>query len=905
MRLAFILLLGGRLFAQSGDSLEFFEKKIRPILTTNCYVCHGPTIQTSGLNFSSPEGLAKVVSPGDPGQSRLYKAVSYAEKIKMPPTGKLKDRDIADLKTWIESGASLPKETAAVAANPMAARLAEGKKYWAFQPIQSPTPPNVKNEKWVKSPIDRFILAKLEEKSIPAPAPAAKLTLLRRATFDLTGLPPSLKEIGDFLADNSPDAFAKVVDRLLASPQYGENWGRHWLDVVRYADSTGMDEDHVLPNAWRYRDYVVKAFNEDTPFDRFLVEQIAGDLLPPDKPGGVNERGIVATGLLALGPRPLAQQDRVQAIYDVVDEQIDTTTKAFMGLTVACARCHDHKFDPILTKDYYSLAGIFASTEIYRNLGSPGSVSFLFEAPLDPSAFGRYQAARWTMYGKQLEMEEALAEDWAREYALMRPKIAESLVAAWKAEHTGAKADDPQAAKWLKWIRAADEKARQGYLKSWFDATEATIDQVARSYQERYLKAAIQFDEALESWRRKLASDIAQQRDLPKRPTPADLASGRAADAPDPFFAAATFNGGPMELADSPRVALARKEWKDLEASLPPEPPMAQGVRDSAMVDQKVFLHGSLYNLGEPAPKQFPTVLAGESQHPITKGSGRLEFAQWLASPNNPLTARVFVNRVWQGHFGEGLVRTPNNWGIMGEKPTHPELLDYLAKRFVDGGWSIKAMHRTIMLSSAYQMSSQAAQPVRDVDPANLLWSRFNRIRMTVEQIRDGILALSGNLDLTLGGSLLPTGPAVKGSRQQLDPDDLKRRTLYIPVRRGNIPVLLTTFDYGDATTAGDGRSRTNVAPQALFMINSRFVVERSKDFAKRLLDDAALSDKERIERAYLMVLTRSPEPDEIDSALTYIGNLEKQLGKPDSHLTAWQSLCQVLIATNEFLYLN
>ncbi len=350
MRLAFILFLGGQLLAQSGDPLEFFEKKIRPILATNCYVCHGQAMQMSGLNFSSPEGLAKVVSPGDPGQSRLYKAVSYAEKIKMPPTGQLKDQDIADLKAWIESGASLPKGTAAAPANPMAARLAEGKKYWAFQPIQSPTPPKVRNEKWVKSPVDRFILAKLEEKSIPAPAPAAKLTLLRRATFDLTGLPPGLKEIEDFLADNSQDAFAKVVDRLLASPQYGEHWGRHWLDVVRYADSTGMDEDHVLPNAWRYRDYVVKAFNEDTPFDRFLVEQLAGDLLPPDKPGGVNERGIIATGLLALGPRPLAQQDRVQAIYDVVDEQIDTTTKAFMGLTVACARCHDHKFDPILTR---------------------------------------------------------------------------------------------------------------------------------------------------------------------------------------------------------------------------------------------------------------------------------------------------------------------------------------------------------------------------------------------------------------------------------------------------------------------------------------------------------------------------------------------------------------------------
>jgi hypothetical protein len=316
-------------------------------------------------------------------------------------------------------------------------------------------------------------------------------------------------------------------------------------------------------------------------------------------------------------------------------------------------------------------------------------------------------------------------------------------------------------------------------------------------------------------------------------------------------------------------------------------------------------VRGDHFNAGEPAPKQFPTVLAGESQQPVSKGSGRLELAKWLASPEHPLTARVFVNRMWQWHFGEGLVRTPNNWGKMGEKPTHPELLDFLAKRFMDSGWSIKAMHRTIMLSSVYQMSSQAGARVREADPSNLLWSRFNRVRMSVEQIRDGILALSGNLDLGLGGSLLPTGPPAKGRRQQLDLDELKRRTMYIPVRRGSIPVLLTTFDYGDATTTGDGRSRTNVAPQALFMMNSRFVVERSKEFAKRLLDDAALSDAQRIERAYMMALTRRPEPDEVDSALTYLGNIEKQLGNPDAHLAAWQSLCQILIATNEFLYLN
>src|SRR5262249_20055877 len=347
---------------------------------------------------------------------------------------------------------------------------------------------------------------------------ASKLTLLRRVTYDLIGLPPTAQEIHDFLADNSKDAYAKVVERLLASPQYGEQWGRHWLDVARYADSTGMDEDHNYPYAWRYRDYVVKAFNDDLPYDRFVTEQIAGDLLPPDHPGGVNERGTIATGFLALGPKPLAQQDRLKMIYDVVDEQIDTVSKAFLGLTVACARCHDHKFDPILTKDYYSLASIFASTEAFRNLGRPGAVSYIYYAPLDPAAYSRYQEHRWQMYGKQLEMEDAMAEDWTREYGLLRPRIAELLTAAWKVERHGAKSEDAIVDKWARWLQSADDKARQGYLKKLFDATDTTVAQVAKEYQENYIKAATRLDGQLDNWRKRMAIEVVQDRDLPERP---------------------------------------------------------------------------------------------------------------------------------------------------------------------------------------------------------------------------------------------------------------------------------------------------------------------------------------------------------------------------------------------------
>ncbi|MGH9630079.1 MAG: DUF1549 and DUF1553 domain-containing protein, partial [Bryobacteraceae bacterium] len=723
-------------------------------------------------------------------------------------------------------------------------------------------------------------------------------TLLRRATYDLTGLPPTLAEIEDFQADNSAGAFAKVVDRLLASPQYGERWGRHWLDVARYADSTGMDEDHIYLHAWRYRDYVVQSFNQDLPYDQFVMEQIAGDLLP-----SAGKRGLVATGFLALGPKPLAQQDRIQMIYDVVDEQIDTVSKAFMGLTVSCARCHDHKFDPILTKDYYALASIFASTVSFRNQGRPGAVSWLYDAPLDPAAFARYQTHRWRMLAKQMEMEDALAQDLGREYAVLRPKVAAFLTVAWKVHAKGmaleaAAAEQnvgvKQAEKWLEWLRAADAKARETFLKKWVEATESTIDGVAQEYQESYNESAAKWDKQLENWRTRFSKEALQDRALPDRP--------KFDTEENPFFAAATFNRGPMDLPESQRVSFLRDEWELLQKSLPEEPALASGVCEGAIVEQRIFVRGSHQNPGEPVGKQFPIVLAGESQQPVTKGSGRLELGQWLADPEHPLTARVMVNRIWQWHFGEALMRTPNNWGTTGEKPTHPALLDYLAKEFVKSGWSVKAMHRLILLSSTYQMSSQASDEVREADPANRLWSRFNRTRMSVEQIRDSFLTLDGSLDRSIGGSLLPSE---KGRRPKIDPAEIKRRTLYIPVRRGRIPNLLATFDYGDATTSSDGRSRTNVAPQALFMMNSRFVVERALGFAKLLLKDEDLSDASRVERAYLMAWTRKPDADEVDSALTYISNLEQRLGTPDAHLTAWQSFCHILMSANEFIYLN
>jgi cytochrome c553 len=850
------------MFAQNADT-EYFEKNVRPVFAAKCQGCHGAKTQTAGLNLSTSAGLDRVVVKGDSAQSKMFRALSYTGEIKMPPSGKLAANEIAAVKAWIEMGAPWPKNSSA----------SQSKEHWAYQLVRDPALPAVKNAAWVQSPIDRFILAKLEAKNLRPAATASKLTLLRRVHFDLIGLPPTPDDIRSFLADSSPNAYAKVVDHLLASPQYGEHWGRHWLDVARYADSTGMDEDHIYPYAWRYRDYVVKAFNDDLPYNRFVMEQIAGDLLP--------EPRTVATGFLALGPKPLAQQDRVQMIYDVVDEQIDTTSKAFMGTTIACARCHDHKFDPILTKDYYSLASIFASTLDFRNLGRPGAVSYIYYAPLDAEAYARYQTHRWRMYGKQLEMEDALAEDLARENALARPKMAESIEAAWKTRD----ASD----KWVK-LFGSDKP----YARKWSQADAGTIKQVAQEYAESYNKTARKWDGQLENWRKRYATEVAQDRDLPARP--------KFNAEEDPFFDAVTFHEGPLDFAESARVAELRREWQVLVKSLPPEPPMASAVTEGAPVDQHVFLHGDPHSLGDPVAKTFPVVLAGNAQKPVTKGSGRLELAQWLAGADHPLIARVMVNRIWQWHFGEALVRTPNNWGTTGDVPVHGELLDYLARRFVESDWSIKAMHRMILLSSTYQESSQSTPEMRDVDPANRLCGRFNRTRMSIEQIRDSILALDGRLDNTIGGSLLPAEGA---KRPKVDPEKITRRTLYIPVRRGSVPAVLSAFDFGDATSPGDGRARTNVAPQALFLMNSGFVQTRSEGFAKRLLDDASLTDPQRVERAYLMALTRNPDAGEVDAALSYIANLEKRLPASDAHTKAWQSFCHVLVATNEFIYLN
>jgi hypothetical protein len=757
--------------------------------------------------------------------------------------------------------------------------------FWSFRAIKDPAIA-------AQSPIDALILAKLNEKGLQPAKPASKLALIRRATFDLTGLPPTEAEMEAFQADQSPDAFAKVVDRLLASPRYGEKWGRHWLDVARYADSTGADEDHRYPYAWRYRDYVIGAFNRDLPYNQFVMEQIAGDLMPSPDGKEVNVEGITATGFLSIGPRLIAEQDKPKMLYDFIDEQIDTTTRGILGLTVACARCHDHKFDPIATADYYSLAAIFANTKAFSKIGT-GGVSDIYYAPLAPADV----VLRWMEHQSRLanmrrRINVVLDQETEQRQAPLRPRIAEYMMATRHPE-TASGLGPLVLARWTKFL--TPDKDPNPLLMRWHKATPENEQEVALAYQH-------EFDEQFKDWTARTAkwnqflSAATDGTALPTRPPlkDADMMFLRAVMLDKPT--------GPLALPDIEmaklysdetklKVAYLRARLDDMTKGGPQEPPMACAVTEGKPVAQHVLMRGNTASPGEPVTRRFPTILAGDDQPELPPGSGRLEFAQWLASPKNPLTARVFVNRVWQWHFGEGLVRTPSNWGLVGEKPSHPELLDYLAARFIEDGWSVKALHRRIMLSAAYQMSSDISAEAAEQDPGNRLLSHFSRRRLDVEEVRDAMLALDGSLDLTMGGTL-QTGFGTDGEnsagRLSIDPSTSKRRTVYLPLRRSNLPSLLNLFDFGDATTTCEGRALTNTAPQALFMMNSKFVDDRSAALQKELGG--------HVDLLYQRILDRLPTPAERDDALGYVQKVGER---------GWQSLARILLLSNEFIYVD
>jgi dsDNA-binding SOS-regulon protein len=851
---------------------DAFEIRVRPVLAARCQGCHGGKTPMAGIDLTSADGTARVDS------ARIHNALRSG---KMPPSARLKPAELDALVEWVAAGKKWPTASA---------RRGDGS-WWSFQPLGRAADNDT---------IDRFLDAKLAQAGLKPAPPADRATLLRRVTFDLTGLPPTPAEIESFQADRSPDAWRKVVDRLLASPRYGEHWGRHWLDVARYADSTGADEDHRYPHAWRYRDWVIRAFNTDMPFDRFARDQIAGDTYPAPAGAEVNVDGIVATGFLALGPKLIAEQDKKKMFYDIVDEQIEVVGKAFLGLTIACARCHDHKFDPISTKDYYSLASIFASSKQLAKL--EGTVSQLWNVPLvGKSEADAWQKGRDAADAKQKELDSAIGAEQTRYRERFALRMAEYMRAAREVYEGGRDADsvarerglEPGVVKgWAAYLKPSGE--RRIYLERWY-ADPGSAPDYQRDYEETVRIRA----QAREDWKK--AAEAAKAKGDPPPEMPRFLAGDNR------FFTEVVAAGGPFkipeELRETDKVKRLRAELKAAKDAAPADPPLACAVTEDTPIEQRVFVRGNPEALGDPVAKRFPTVLAGESQAAIASGSGRRELAEWTTRADHPLTARVMVNRIWQWHFGEGLVRTPNNFGKLGDPPSHPELVDWLAARFVAGGWSVKAMHRLILESAAYQRSSIASPEARSADPDNRLLSHFHQRRLAVEEMRDALLAIDGTLDTSMGGSLQSgtgTDKEFAEGRKSIDPDKQPRRMVYLPLRRSNLPTVLNLFDFGDATTSNEGRTQTNVAPQALYMMNGEFVASRAANLAARLRADGTLDDRGRLGRAHMAVFGRPAADPFLREAAAY---LERFPG-PDRAL-AWTSLCRALISSNDFLYVQ
>ncbi|MBP90020.1 MAG: hypothetical protein CMJ64_25485 [Planctomycetaceae bacterium] len=684
--------------ADDSAGVEYFESHVRPLLVRRCYECHSAESDPieGGLRLDSRAAWQRggdsgvVIVPGKPAASRLLKAVLYQDPtLAMPPDNALSEREIEVLRKWIEMGAPDPRTEKPQAAT-REIDLSAGRRFWSFQPVRDPQLPAVKNEAWVQTPVDRFVLSRLEEHGLRPVDRASRRTLIRRAYFDVVGLPPPPKEVDAFVNDKAPSAWPRLIERLLSSPHYGERWGRHWLDVARYADDQLKKEFFYrdLPHAWRYRDWVVRALNDDVPYDKFVMQQLAGDVLVDS----FGPEATAATGFLALGM--IYQDDGgtpegvAVAQAETLDDRVDTVTRGLLGLTVSCARCHDHKFDPIPAKDYYSLAGVFQNA---------------------------------------------------------------------------------------KYIEDAQVDRRDG--------------------------------------------------------------SGR-------YSAHAMIEGGSDDL--------------------------------------RVALRGNRLKPGEIAPRRFLRVIAGDDPKRFTIGSGRLELAQAIASPDNPLTARVIVNRIWQHYFGRGIVASASNFGRLGERPTHPKLLDWLASRLMEADWSLKRVHREILLSATYQLGTEFDENNDHLDGSNQWLWRMNRRRLDVESYRDSLLAASGELDSRIGGAAEP------------DLFTSRRRTIYGAVRRDNqsdSDELLRMFDFPNPRLSSSGRISTTTAQQQLFALNSAFVIERARALAARTLDTR---------QAFLIVLSREPSPEELTLADSFIN--ENSTEEP-GELSRWEQYCQVLMISNEAIY--
>ena len=823
--------------ADSAEAMAFFEKKIRPVLVKHCYECHSGKAAAAGelgggLQLDNRAGIRRggdsgaAVVPGKPGQSLLLAALRHERGLEMPPEGDpLPNAVIADFEKWIADGAADPRDGKPVAAG---VDFEAARKHWSLQPVAAPELTTISDKGWPQRNLDHFVLSRLESEELRPVGDAPKRVLLRRLFFDLIGLPPTPEELSWFEAATIED----VVDELLASPHFGERWGRHWLDIARYAESNGRARNMAWHHAWRYRDWVIDAFNSDLPYDEFLTQQIAGDLLPSENPEQ-RDRKMIATGFLALGPKSLEERKRELFRMDVIDEQIDVICRGVLGLSAACARCHDHKFDPVPTADYYALAGILRSTDTLYGIG-PMGIKGVNDAEL----------------------------------AVIGPDA--DKLAGPAAEHLTAVQDKTQE-------RSTARSDRYRVVRNVAD-------------RKRQLEKPGADKSALEAEISKMDAEIADWDE---------------------------------------RIKALDAELEELVKNPPPQPLFAMGAREAEQVeDCRIRIRGEPENYGDPVPRGVLRMIEISDLPGIsTRESGRLQLARWLASHENPLTARVFVNRVWLHLFGRGLVTTPDDFGVTGAKPSHPELLDHLASRFMQSGWSIKQLIREIVLSRTYQLASTPSAAGLKRDPDNVLLWRMPVRRLEVEPFRDALLAVSGKLDRDR-----PEGSVIQqigvfsdyefNFKVKLTSEMAASsyRSVYQPIVRGSLPEILQLFDFADPNALIGQRDQTTVPSQALFLMNSSTMIGFALATADRLLADEQLDDAGRLEFLYQLAFARKPTAEERDRVSEYLqGTVDSDTVEgrseeiPDSETTtparsrreAWAGVCQAVLASSEFRHIR
>ncbi|TWU20675.1 Planctomycete cytochrome C [Novipirellula galeiformis] len=995
---------------------DFFESQIRPLLITHCIECHGAKKQESGLRLDSREGWlhggdsGAAIVPGDPESSLLIKAVNGSDDAaQMPPDGKLTPDEIAHLVTWVKQGAIDPRVEAmesASASGPM--DLEAAKQFWSFQPLSKVSPPEVKDARWAANPVDAFVRAKLKQNELTPVGEADKRTLIRRATFDLTGLPPTPAEVHEFLNDSSPNAFASLVDRLLQSPAYGERWGRHWLDVARYADTAGDGSDYPVPEAGQYRDWVVNAFNRDQPFDEFVREQIAGDILAQDGPADLYAERVTATGFLAIGKRYGYAPNTTYQYLDFADV-IDSVGRSILGLSLGCARCHDHKFDPVSAADYYALYGIFESTkwafpggeEHKRPAHFPALVPAadavrLDKVKADELARLNGDIARLTREQSKLDgksfaggvdlgweaqtLDKPPSKPWfsggpnvvladaQSPYTHIHPAGTRGVRVAAPKPHDGIRYSFEQAlhsvpGKQIHFtidFRTGAASTPQGAYRFYLGrgvvqslaiecsvtATEFAIRsggewEIIRKLEPgTWYTLRVTLDQAKQTYSGIVGTidDLSEFNDKPLNPNWDGIADTFICDGighvegPAPTrdldnlglqdISFGIPGSGPVvvpepELASQQRLAELNAQLAALtkqrdETLATPAYPVAYGVSEGKPTNTRLQRRGEPERLGDEVPRRFLEVLGGDTLDPESTGSGRLELADWLTRPSNPLTARVIVNRVWQWHFGQGLVSTPSDFGARGELPSHPELLEWLTSEFIASGWSIKSLHRMMMNSQTYTLASKHHAKNLTADPSNRWLWHYARRPLDAESIRDAMLAVSGQLDRTIPPP--HPFPAVETWSFSIHRPfhavyDSNHRSIYLMLQRNRRHPFLAMFDAADPNVSVPKRLPTTTPTQSLFLMNSPFVHQQSEAFANQILASSE-DDASRVRLTYERILGRVATDAEVNQTLTFLSAYEHKLASVETSTEtpttdAWAAIARVLLSSNEFLYVD